>query len=148
LSSISTGSGKIIYRFLSRALHQKWSPSPKPACPAAQNQPRRPCPLARKRKSLCRPQRVHRLLFHRSECQDGRCVLTLTGAKELYYTRRQFILAIGINEQSNPEFKLTYAVDDARAVADAVRTHREVLPFPYAPIRIAVVTPEGTQWKP
>ena len=86
--------------------------------------------------------------FNAANVKTEDASLILTGAKELSRTRRLFILAIGINRYSNPNFKLIYARDDARAVANAVRTHREALPFPYMPIQIPFITPQGTQLKP
>lgn len=84
--------------------------------------------------------------FNAANVKSDDASITLNGADELRRPRREFILAIGINDYANPAFKLTYAADDARAIANEIRRHREALPVGHGPRGTMVISPNGSQW--
>jgi uncharacterized caspase-like protein len=58
--------------------------------------------------------------FNRDDLKSKDASITLTGTEHLRRKGTAFIVAIGINQYSNPAYKLNFAVADAKALADTL----------------------------
>jgi WD40 repeat protein len=63
--------------------------------------------------------------FNRDNVKSKDAVLNLTGAASLKRPGTAYVLAIGVNEYSNPQYNLKYAVADASAFGQEVRNEQE-----------------------
>jgi hypothetical protein len=60
--------------------------------------------------------------FNRDNVKSADAVLTVTGAQELRRKGAAYVLAFGVNRYANEQYNLKYAVADATAFADQVRS--------------------------
>jgi len=82
--------------------------------------------------------------FNSENVKSDDASLQLVGDQTLTRTKRQFVLAIGIDEYTDPELHLRYAASDAKLIADSIQKHRELLPIGYGPSQTISITGQGT----
>jgi WD40 repeat protein len=65
--------------------------------------------------------------FNHDNIKSGDATLTITGADSLKRPGTAYILAVGVNRYSNPQYNLKYAVADAREFSAEVKRQQELL---------------------
>ncbi len=72
--------------------------------------------------------------------------INLTGAKNLERRGTAYILAVGINNYANSDFKLNYAVDDARSIGDSLKKHLNMQKGHYETVkRVELINKDATK---
>lgn len=61
--------------------------------------------------------------FNRSNIKSADATVTVTGAENLQRRGTAYILAVGINQYSNPDYTLHYAVADAQDFSESLQQH-------------------------
>lgn len=77
--------------------------------------------------------------FNRDDVKSRDAAAVVQGASSLARRPEAWVLAIGIDRYSNPGFALQFAGADARASAEALRSH---LPFPADALHVSVLIDE------
>ena len=82
--------------------------------------------------------------FNSENVKSDDASLEVVGDQTLTQTKRQFVLAVGIDEYTDPELHLRYAASDAKLIADSIQKYRELLPIGYGPSQTISITGQGT----
>lgn len=68
--------------------------------------------------------RLSAYAFNRDNIKSADARQTVTGAENLKRAGTAYVLAVGINVYANPDYRLSYAVADARAFAEEIRAQQ------------------------